>query len=103
MVSYYSIHIDSTYRNNPLSQILVTDLLRPEFGEDFLRSVHPNLSLFHQDFRHSLDLLARCPNLCRDVPVMEVHVDPLDALRSTCSVRGEVWREPHSLAYLFAI
>src|SRR5712691_4102858 len=70
-------------------------LSRPKLGEDFLRSVHPYLSLLHQNLGDSINFFADGPDRRRDVARMERHVPALNAFRRQRPEGREVLRQPH--------
>src|SRR6058998_679943 len=69
-------------------------LTRPQVGEDFLRSIHPHLSLLDQDLSHAVDFLADGPDCRRHVARMERHVPALNAFGRQRSEGPEVLRQP---------
>src|SRR2546426_959684 len=69
-------------------------LARPQVGEDFLRSIHPHLSLLDQDLSHAVDFLADGPDCRRHVARMERHVPALNAFGRQRSEGPEVLRQP---------
>src|SRR5436309_2844095 len=69
-------------------------LARPQVGEDFLRSIHPHLSLLDQDLSHAVDSLADGPDCRRHVARMERHVPALNAFGRQRSEGREVLRQP---------
>src|SRR2546422_7369642 len=69
-------------------------LARPQVGEDFLRSIHPHLSLLDQDLGHAVDFLADGPDCRRHVARMERHVPALNAFGRQRSEGREVLRQP---------
>src|SRR2546426_785523 len=69
-------------------------LARPQVGEDFLRSIHPHLSLLDQDLGHPVDFLADGPDCRRHVARMERHVPALNAFGRQRSEGPEVLRQP---------
>src|SRR5947199_70246 len=69
-------------------------LARPQVGEDFLRSIHPHLSLLDQDLSHAVDFLADGPDCRRHVARMERHVPALNAFGRQRSEGREVLRQP---------
>src|SRR3989475_5531833 len=69
-------------------------LARPQVGEDFLRSIHPHLSLLDQDLGHAVDFLADGPDCRRHVARMERHVPALHAFGRQRSEGPEVLRQP---------
>src|SRR2546421_9279580 len=68
-------------------------LARPQVGEDFLRSIHPHLSLLDQDLSHAIDFLADGPDCRRHVARMERHVPALNAFGRQRSEGPEVLRQ----------
>src|SRR5256884_198096 len=69
-------------------------LARPQVGEDFLRSIHPHLSLLDQDLGHAVDFRADGPDCRRHVARMERHVPALNAFGRQRSEGREVLRQP---------
>src|SRR6059036_3804432 len=69
-------------------------LARPQVGEDFLRSIHPHLSLLDQDLSHAVDFLDDRPDCRRHVARMERHVPALNAFGRQRSEGPEVLRQP---------